>query len=69
MACLVFNGCAWYIDVLYTHVINFFMNYLVGVLNVGIICRSLRMKTLKNLGNLVQVHLALCTMENGGEVM
>jgi hypothetical protein len=55
--------------VLYTHLINFFMNYLVRVLNIGTLHRSSRMKTLKSLGNLVQVHLELCTTENGGEVM
>jgi len=63
------NGCAWYIDMLYTHLINFFMNHLIGVLNIGTLHRSSRMKTLKSLGNLVQVHLELCTTENGGEVM
>jgi hypothetical protein len=55
--------------VLHTHLINFFMNYLVRVLNIGTLHRSSRMKTLKSLGNLVQVHLELCTTENGGEVM
>ena len=35
----------------------------------NILYRSSRMKTLKNLGNLVLAHFELYTMENGGGVM